>query len=57
MFEDVAVPDVTACVSIKAERKRELKFTGPPIPPDPNEMGWKDAVRAEPGMRTEFTLT
>jgi spore coat protein A len=31
-------------------RKRELKFTGPPVPPDPNEMGWKDTVRADPGM-------
>jgi spore coat protein A len=24
----------------------KLRFTGPPVPPDPNEMGWKDTVRA-----------
>jgi spore coat protein A len=26
-----------------------LIFTGPPVPPDPNEMGWKDTFRAHPG--------
>jgi spore coat protein A len=37
-------------------RKRELKFTGPPVPPGPNEMGWKDTVRAEPGMVTRIIV-
>jgi spore coat protein A, manganese oxidase len=37
-------------------RKRELKFTGPPVPPDPNEMGWKDTVRAEAGMVTRIIV-
>jgi spore coat protein A, manganese oxidase len=37
-------------------RKRELKFTGPPIPPEPNEFGWKDTVRAEPGMVTRIIV-
>lgn len=37
-------------------RKRELKFTGPPVPPDANEMGWKDTVRAEPGMVTRIIV-
>lgn len=37
-------------------RKRELKFTGPLVPPDPNEMGWKDTVRAEPGMVTRIIV-
>jgi spore coat protein A, manganese oxidase len=37
-------------------RKRELRFTGPPVPPDPNEMGWKDTVRAEPGMVTRIVV-
>ena len=27
-----------------------LIFTGPPVPPDPNEMGWKDTFRAHPGQ-------
>jgi FtsP/CotA-like multicopper oxidase with cupredoxin domain len=27
----------------------ELQFTGPPAPPDPNEMGWKETVRMNPG--------
>jgi len=37
-------------------RKRELRFTGPPVLPDPNEMGWKDTVRAEPGMVTRIIV-
>ncbi|MGC2389325.1 MAG: multicopper oxidase [Candidatus Acidiferrum sp.] len=32
----------------------QLRFTGPPIPPDPAEAGWKDTVRAEPGMVTRI---
>lgn len=27
----------------------KLHFTGSPIPPDPNEMGWKETVRMNPG--------
>ena len=34
-------------------RDRELVFTGPTMPPDPNEIGWKDTVRAEPGVVTQ----
>jgi spore coat protein A, manganese oxidase len=37
-------------------RKRELRFTGPPVPPDPNEMGWKDTVRADAGMVTRIVV-
>jgi len=37
-------------------RKRELKFTGPPVPPEPNEMGWKDTVRADAGMVTRIIV-
>jgi len=37
-------------------RKREMKFTGPPVPPDPNEMGWKDTVRADAGMVTRIIV-
>ena len=31
-----------------------LRYRGDPIPPDPNEAGWKDTVRAEPGMITRI---
>ena len=34
----------------------ELKFTGPVTPPDVNEMGWKDTVRAEAGMVTRIIV-
>jgi spore coat protein A len=37
-------------------RKREMVYTGPPVPPDANEMGWKDTVRAEPGMVTRIIV-
>jgi spore coat protein A len=34
--------------------KQQIRFTGPPVPPDPAEAGWKDTVRAEPGMVTRI---
>jgi spore coat protein A, manganese oxidase len=34
--------------------KGELKFIGPPVPPDPGEAGWKDTVRAHPQMVTRI---
>ena len=35
-------------------REEKSVFLGPPIPPDPSEAGWKDTVRAEPGMITRI---
>jgi spore coat protein A len=32
----------------------QVKYTGPVIPPDPSEAGWKDTVRADPGMVTRI---
>ena len=32
----------------------QLKFTGPAIPPEASEAGWKDTVRADPGMVTRI---
>jgi spore coat protein A, manganese oxidase len=38
----------------------KFKFTGPPTPPDANEIGWKETVRMNPGeattIITQFTL-
>ncbi|MDF2524393.1 MAG: Bilirubin oxidase, partial [Clostridiales bacterium] len=34
----------------------KLVFTGPPVPPDPNENGWKDTVRANPGFVTRIIM-
>jgi spore coat protein A, manganese oxidase len=33
---------------------QEVRFTGPAVPPDPDEVGWKDTVRAHPGMVTRI---
>jgi spore coat protein A, manganese oxidase len=33
---------------------RQVRLTGPPVPPDATEAGWKDTVRAEPGMVTRI---
>jgi spore coat protein A len=33
-----------------------LRYRGDPIPPDPNEAGWKDTVRADPGMITRIIV-
>jgi spore coat protein A len=38
------------------QEKNELRFTGPVVQPDPNEMGWKDTVRADPGMVTRIIV-
>jgi spore coat protein A len=34
----------------------KLRFTGPLVPPAPSEAGWKDTVRAEPGMVTRIIV-
>jgi len=36
--------------------KSDLKYTGAPVPPDPGEAGWKDTVRADPGMVTRIIV-
>lgn len=35
---------------------RKLVFTGPAISPEPQELGWKDTVRADPGMVTRIAM-
>lgn len=35
---------------------RKLVFTGPSVPPEPQELGWKDTVRADPGMVTRIAM-
>jgi spore coat protein A len=32
----------------------KMEMVGPPVPPEPGEAGWKDTVRAEPGMITRI---
>jgi spore coat protein A, manganese oxidase len=34
----------------------KLIYRGAPIPPEPNEAGWKDTVRADPGMITRIII-
>lgn len=36
--------------------KGTVRFTGPALPPDPTEAGWKDTVRADPGMVTRIII-
>ena len=31
-------------------------LSGPPIPPNPNEAGWKDVVNVFPGYVTRFVI-
>lgn len=37
-------------------RTNELVFTGPPVRPDANELGWKDTVRTMPGEVTRIII-
>jgi spore coat protein A len=34
--------------------RKTLRYTGPVVPPEANEMGWKDTVRADPAMVTRI---
>jgi len=36
--------------------RKELHYTGPALPPAPNEAGWKDTVRADPGVVTRIIV-
>jgi spore coat protein A, manganese oxidase len=38
------------------QTKRQLQFLGPPQPPEANEAGWKDTVRADPHMVTRIIV-
>jgi len=38
------------------QTRRQLHFLGPPQPPDPNEAGWKDTVRADSRMVTRIIV-
>jgi spore coat protein A, manganese oxidase len=35
---------------------KTLKYTGPALPPPPQEAGWKDTVRTDPGMVTRIIV-
>jgi spore coat protein A len=37
-------------------RTHQLVFTGPPVPPEPHEAGWKDTVRADVLMVTRIIV-
>jgi spore coat protein A, manganese oxidase len=36
--------------------KGTVRFLGPAVPPDPTEAGWKDTVRADPGVITRIII-
>ncbi|MGA8029006.1 MAG: multicopper oxidase domain-containing protein [Bryobacteraceae bacterium] len=36
--------------------RKNLRYTGPAMPPEPGETGWKDTVRAYPGMVTRIII-
>ncbi len=38
------------------QMKGKLRFTGAATPPEPNEAGWKDTVRANPGVVTRIIV-
>jgi spore coat protein A, manganese oxidase len=37
-------------------RKGQIHYRGAAVPPEANEMGWKDTVRADPGMITRIIV-
>ena len=51
-FRVVSRRKFKADVDEKAGRMSNIHFTGAPQPPPPEESGWKDTVRANPGEVT-----
>lgn len=35
-------------------KTRKIRYTGPTLPPEPSERGWKDVVRANAGQVTRI---
>ncbi len=33
-----------------------VRYTGPAVPPDPGELGWKDTARVDPGIVTRIIV-
>ncbi len=48
--------DRRAFDTFEFQDKGTIRFTGPAIPPEPAESGWKDTVRADPGMVTRVII-
>lgn len=40
----------------KFKKKKVISYTGPSIPPEPQERGWKDTVRANPEQVTRIIM-
>ncbi len=38
------------------QNEKRLQYTADAVPPDANELGWKDTVRADPGMVTRIII-
>jgi len=39
------------------ENGRQVKFRGPVLSPEPNELGWKDVIQCPPGIITRIIVT
>ncbi|MEH7307896.1 multicopper oxidase family protein [Neobacillus drentensis] len=37
-------------------KEKSIHYTGPPLPPEPQERGWKDTVRADPNQVTRIIM-
>ena len=48
--------DRRAFDTFQFQDKGTIRFVGPPIPPEPPESGWKDTVRADPGVITRIII-
>ena len=36
--------------------RKQLRFLAPAIPPEPNELGWKDTIQCPPGLITRIIV-
>jgi spore coat protein A len=56
-FRVVSRQKFAAGMDDKTGALRNIRLTGPPLPPPPEEAGWKDTVRANPGEVTRVIAT
>ncbi|PLR66001.1 multicopper oxidase family protein [Bacillus sp. UMB0893] len=53
---DFQIIDRRAFDAERYKREKVIHYTGPPMPPEPQERGWKDTVRANPKQVTRIIM-
>lgn len=52
----VPLPKINEQAAEKFNEEGIFQYTGPSVPPEPQERGWKDTVRANPNQVTRIIM-